>query len=297
MRRAMLGLNLDLPDTTSMPMPLCPAELLALSGADASSFAQAQFTSDVSTLTPGRWQWSAWLDAQGRARHFFLLMCIGPDRLLAWLPLGGAEAMREALARYVFRAKLTLSASTDWTLHALSTDELDTPLDTHAVVARADGFVFRQPGGENRIAWLAPSPAVDVDADALNRWRAADVAAGLPLLAPALGGEFVPQALDLERLDAIRFDKGCYPGQEIAARLHFRGGNKRGLRRLHVDGAAPANGTELLDAPGANTGRILYAAPVSTGASEALAVMPIDKLDDAGALKTADGLRVSIVTV
>lgn len=280
-----------------MPMPLCSAELLALSGADASSFAQAQFTSDVSALAPGHWQWSAWLDAQGRARHFFLLMRVEPDRLLAWLPLGGADAMREALARYVFRAKLTLKVSSEWALHALSADELDTPLAAHDVVARADGFAFRQPGGEDRIAWLAPTPATDVDADALNRWRAADIAAGLPLLAPALGGEFVPQALDLERLDAIRFDKGCYPGQEIAARLHFRGGNKRGLRRLFVDGAPPASGTELLDAAGANAGRILYSASTSAGTGEAIAVLPIERADDGGTLRTAHGSVVSAKNV
>lgn len=276
-----------------MPMPLCPAELLALSGADAVSFAQAQFTSDVAALAPGRWQWSAWLDAQGRARNFFLLLRVEPDRLLAWLPFGGADSMREALARYVFRAKLSLSTSTDWALHALSAAELDAPLDAQDVAAHADGFAFRQPGGEDRIAWLAPSPRAGVDADALSRWHADDIAAGLPLLTPVLGGEFVPQALDLERIDAIRFDKGCYPGQEIAARLHFRGGNKRGLRRLLVDGAAPGSGTELVDTGGASAGRVLYSAQVSSNASLALAVVPIEKTAS-DTLMTADGAVAAI---
>lgn len=294
--RAMLGLNLDLPDTTSMPMPLCPAELLALSGADASSFAQAQFTSDVSALAPGQWQWSAWLDAQGRARHFFLLMRVEPDRLLTWLPLGGADVMRDALARYVFRARLTLSASTDWALHALSADELDAPLDTREVVVRAAGLAFRQPGGENRIAWLRPTPAAGIDTDALSRWRAADIAAGLPLLAPALAGEFVPQALGLERLDAIRFDKGCYPGQEIAARLHFRGGNKRSLRRLLIEGAPLTIGEDLLAEDGTNVGRVLYSSSTPSGRSEALAVLPAERTNDQPT-RSSSGSRAELMDV
>jgi folate-binding protein YgfZ len=275
-------------------MPLGPAELLAFSGADALSFAQAQFTSDVSALAPGRWQWSAWLDAQGRVRHFFLLMRAEPERLLAWLPLGGAEAMREALARYVFRAKVALAATTHWNLHAASEDEFDAEVGAQEIVPHRGGYAFRQPA--QRIAVVAPSSASAVDAAASDRWRADDVAAALPLLAPALAGEFVPQALGLERLDAIRFDKGCYPGQEIAARLHFRGGNKRTLHRLRAQGVPLAIGEELLDADGAIAGRVLYSAPSSADVAAALAVLPIGTAHDAE-LRTASGRTVSLSDV
>lgn len=292
----MLGLNPAPPNTTLMPMLLCPAQLLLITGADAQSFAQSQFTSDVNALAPAQWQWSAWLDAQGRVRNFFLLMRTEPDHLLAWMPLGGSELMREALARYVFRAKLTLSAVTDWALHALPADTLDAPLASQDVTAHANGFAFRQPGGRNRIAWLAPSQETGSDTDALSRWRADDIAAGLPLLVPELGGQFVPQALDLERLDAIRFDKGCYPGQEIAARLHFRGGNKRGLRKLIVNGAPPPSGTELFEGDGSNAGRVLYSTPTSGNTSEALAVVTIGK-SESGLLMTAHGVEFSIDSI
>lgn len=279
-----------------MPMPLCPAELLVIAGADAPSFAQAQFTSDVMALTPGHWQWSAWLDAQGRVRHFFLLLRAEPDSLLAWLPLGGAETMRDGLARYVFRAKVKLSVAADWALHASTSEEIGAPLAAQDVVAHAGGFAFRQPGDAGRIAWLAPVSSATSDEAALERWHADDVAAGLPLLAPALAGEFVPQALALERLDAIRFDKGCYPGQEVAARLHFRGGNKRDLRRVRVHGAAPEPGADLLDADGAKSGRILYSASVSAQASEALAVLPIEtNRNDVLKLASDDAISVVII--
>jgi folate-binding protein YgfZ len=76
-----------------------------------------------------------------------------------------------------------------------------------------------------------------------------------------MAGEWTPQALDLESIDAIRFDKGCYPGQEIAARLHFRGGNKRHLHRATAQGSiAVGPGDELFDPAGGIVGKVLYVA-------------------------------------
>jgi tRNA-modifying protein YgfZ len=249
-------------------IPLATADVLALRGRDAAAFAHAQFTSDVQSLQARHWHWSAWLDAQGRVRFFFALLRPDADVLVAWLPLGGASAMREALAPYVFRAAVTLEAA-PWMLHAAGA------APAHgAIEERGGGYVLALPG--ERAGMLVPAfaPAPEAfDAQTLAAWRRADIDARLPLLAPGLGGEFVPQALDLERVDAIRFDKGCYPGQEVAARLHFRGGNKRRLRRLRIAGAAPASGEMLADAAGASAGRILFAADTSERTSIALGVL------------------------
>ena len=278
-----------------MPISLCPAEGLILEGADATAFAHAQFTSDVKSLVRGAWQWSAWLDAQGRVRFFFALIHAEPSRLLAWLPLGGAQAMRDALARFVMRAGVKIEICADWRLHALDQDDLAMAIsDPQQIVPHAGGFAFALPGTNGRIAWLAPNDGSADTPEALNRWRQADIAAGLPLLAPSLAGAFVAQALDLERFAAIRFDKGCYPGQEIAARLHFRGGNKRHLQRLRVDGVAPLTGALILDDSGATVGQILYSARLSDDKSAALGVLPLLQGEPATVLVTANGTHVRL---
>lgn len=239
----------------AMPTALCRAELLTIEGRDAIAFAQAQFTSDVAALEPGGWQWSAWLDAQGRARAVFALLRVEAECLLAWQPLGDASALRDALRRYVFRSAVRLEAVDGWALH-----RLDAPPPGAGQVAAFDGgYAITLPGTAARTAWLAPAAGA-ADAAALDSWRREDLAARLPLLAGELAGEFVPQALELERIGAIRFDKGCYPGQEIAARLHFRGGNKRHLHvyRLGGQDPTPAPGAAVL-VDGTAVGRILYA--------------------------------------
>ena len=58
---------------------------------------------------------------------------------------------------------------------------------------------------------------------------------GIPLLHPETSGRFLPQELNLDDLDAVSFTKGCYPGQEIIARLRYRGAVKRSLCRAITD--------------------------------------------------------------
>lgn len=252
-----------------MSVPLASAEVIEIAGLDAIAFAHAQFTSDVTGLAVGTWQVSAWLSAQGRARAVFVLLRPDADRLLAWLPLGGAAPIGDALARFVLRAKVSITAHAGWALSA-SVDDAIAALEPRAVVQHHDGFAFAQPGA--RVARIGPASAA-TDSERLGEWRLADITAGLPWLAPALQDEFVPQALELERIDAIRFDKGCYPGQEIAARLHFRGGSKRSLHRLRFAGDSDAPpGTPVQDGE-ASAGTVLFSARVSTRECAALAVL------------------------
>lgn len=262
-----------------MTASLGPAALVRIVGRDAIAFAHAQFTSDVRALAEGAWQWSAWLDAQGRARAVFALLRTQADELLAWQPLGEAAVLRDALARFVLRAAVRIEAveaAAEALAHGTAAPGRWSGDDGGWSFALADGRAVR----------LVPGEAVAPDPAALDDWRRRDVDARLPLLPAALAGEFTPQALDLESIDAIRFDKGCYPGQEIAARLHFRGGNKRHLQRASVEGpGAIAPGDELFDPAGAIAGKVLYAAPASR---RALGVL-VD--GSPRTLETAAGIR------
>ena len=74
-------------------------------------------------------------------------------------------------------------------------------------------------------------------------WERADIAAGLPQVYTATSEAFVAQMLNLDLLGAIAFDKGCYTGQEVIARAHYRGRVKRRLQRWHATaGTAPRAG-------------------------------------------------------
>jgi folate-binding protein YgfZ len=84
---------------------------------------------------------------------------------------------------------------------------------------------------------------------------------------------FVPQMLNLDLLDGISFDKGCYPGQEVIARVRHLGSVKRRMRRYACEKPdAPSPGTEVIAADGTAVGEVVRAAKADSGI-EVLAVV------------------------
>lgn len=273
---------------------IAAAALVEIAGRDAGAFSQAQFSSDVSTLTPGRWQWSAWLDAKGRVRNVFALLMLDAERLLAWLPLGDAGAMAAALSRFVLRSKVEVRAPSGW--HVLAGSEPAPPPGDFESACEPGSLALAAAPDQRVVLTRDAANAVDDDGHARDALLLAAIGAGLPWLAAELDGEFVTPALDLARIGATSLGKGCYPGQEIVARLHYRGGNKRHLRHLLVEASAPPPGsgeTICAEGEGAATtiGRVLYAATATDGMRHALAVIDEGRAADAG-LSMASGARI-----
>ncbi len=198
------------------------AEMLEISGGDATTFLHAQLSSDVRVLEVGRWQWSAWLDAQGRVRALLQLARVDDTTYLALLRGGAAADMAAALGRYVLRARVALRPH-DAILRAAAA----LPLHACAGAALGNPIAF----GMGTHAWSIGASGAVVAGGADAAWRC-EIDAGWPWLPDTALNALMPPALGLEHLGAVSFDKGCYPGQEIAARLHYRGGNKRHLVTL-----------------------------------------------------------------
>ncbi|WP_199100469.1 folate-binding protein YgfZ [Dyella sp. ASV21] len=191
--------------------PHYPAHILQLEGADAIAFAHAQFTSNVRSLQVGQWQFSAWLDAQGRVLALFHLGRPSDDALLVLLRGGDAASLAQSLQRFVFRSKVKLTVL---------------PVQTLGTAPARESYALHREGGA--YIWGCGSHSlVTGAATSDDDWRLPQIHAGWPWLPTAALGELLPPALSLERLQAVAFDKGCYPGQEIVARLHYRGGHKR----------------------------------------------------------------------
>lgn len=266
-----------------MPIALPSPQVLEIIGSEAIAFAHAQFASDVRALAGGHWQWSAWLSAQGRVRAFFRLVRINEERLLLILQGGAAETLRAGLAPFVFRAKvqmhvIELRHATGFERLADVIESLGTVPGATDVVVTGGRIGMAVPGPEPRWYVLAesqPAAAGDGSPAALNRWSAADIAAGIVEVNTAQSDRFLPTWLGLDQLGAISVGKGCYPGQEIVARLHFKGGNKRWLHRLAFSaGGLPLSGTSLASDADSAVGQLLSAAWTGTGQGVALAVLP-----------------------
>jgi folate-binding protein YgfZ len=114
-----------------------------------------------------------------------------------------------------------------------------------------------------------------------------DLRSGLPHVFPETHEAFVAQMLNLDVLGGISFEKGCYTGQEIIARAHFRGAVKRRMFRFAANCSSPVPGTRLLN-NGEHAGDVVYAAATEDGC-ELLAVVSLAQADAALAIDGVSG--------
>lgn len=108
-----------------------------------------------------------------------------------------------------------------------------------------------------------------------NRSRALSIAAGLPQVYAATSEAFVAQMLNLDVLGAIAFDKGCYTGQEIIARAHYRGKVKRRMQRFVTREAAQLAAGDAGMLPDGRSFKVVDAVQREDGRVEFLAVAPL----------------------
>lgn len=237
--------------------------VLTIEGRDAEAFAQAQFMNDLRPLAPEHWHWNGWLNAKGRVIALFALLHVAPDRLWLVLPDHDATALAEALQRFVFRSKLSLTVRNEWQAAADWHTAPDTSESPDSIAGEPDTGLRLNWGGptEPRHLWLLPAgdpalAAASPDNDA--RWHDYDLRHGFPRLRGDHVAAWTPHMLSLDRLAAFSVKKGCYPGQEIVARTHFLGQSKRVLAGLCGTGLTAGLGIE---SDGQTVGTVICANP------------------------------------
>ncbi len=284
-------------------------------GPDARRFLHGQVTQDVLGQPPNRVALGGLLSVQGRVIAILRLVPLAEDAVLLGLPKEIAAAVVLRLARYVLRAKLTLSdASAAWCATGLAGRGAAAALDAlgllpehagaGAMARRAAALAWRHDVEPERFIVLTRRESVELPAlppadggpasDAQREWQAADVAAGLPQVHAATSEQFVAQMLNLDVLQGISFEKGCYTGQEVVARAHYRGRVKRRLQRFRTL-AAPALALQPGDACALSDGRtcrVVEVAALADGRIEFLAVAPLS----AGAASDEDAANASAAT-
>ena len=252
-------------------------------GADAATFLNGQLSRAVDTLDPALAPLAGWHDPRGRVRAL-LRVVRRADRWSLVTPEDVAAATAKRLAMFVLRAAVKLEVAADVGIGALL-DADDAWLAARGLpsATRVNGVATLGAIACVRLGpslWQLIGPRADVDAFSEDLPRAtesdavlAEIRLGLPSVGAPVVEHFVAQMLNLDVLDAVSFDKGCYPGQEVIARVHHLGSVKRRMRRYACDAQAlPAPGTAVITAEGQNVGEVVRAARAEPH-SELLAVV------------------------
>ena len=243
--------------------------VLTFRGPDAARFLQGQLSADVEKLSRGATTLAGLHSPQGRTVAILALLRTTPEELLAVLPRELVAAVALRLSKFILRSKVRIEDASE----------------IFRVVGLAAGAESRS---EWTLAWgdrsMSLMPAANmstlaVAADGAD-WERADIAAGLPQIYTATSEAFVAQMLNLDLLGAIAFDKGCYTGQEVIARAHYRGRVKRRLQRWHAAaGVAPKPG----DSARTTDGRALTVVRVAPGIAGGWDLLAVGTFAAAGA--------------
>jgi folate-binding protein YgfZ len=276
--------------------------LLEVTGDDAIAFLQGQLSSDVAALSAGQGQFWSYNSPKGRALANGVLWradtAAGPPRVLVLLAADLAEAIARRLAMYVLRAKATVrDVRNHYTLLGLagagSADAARSALGISvttltAVPFRTDATAVALPDG--RVVIASPPAGAPLVHAALARhaatadasmWRWFGIAAGVPKVTAATSDMFVPQALNWDLLGGVSFQKGCYPGQEIIARMRYLGRLKERLYAFRTQAEDVAAATRLYASAFGDQacGTVVNAAPDPAGGSALLAVVQREAAD------------------
>ncbi|HEY0683648.1 MAG TPA: hypothetical protein VGD45_15050 [Steroidobacter sp.] len=219
---------------------------IMVSGADARAYLQGQLTADLDTLSSNRVQLACCNSPQGRVQAVFWLL-ERSDGIALVLPSSMVDGAVVRLRKYVLRAKAKIEPAKQLQLGVLPRSALPADVTlpdagSHREIAGVSYFTL--PGVDD--AMVLGSLSGGADAAREHQWHLSQVRAGLPQVYPETHEAFVAQMLNIDLLGGISFEKGCYTGQEIIARAHFRGTVKRRMFLFHSTGAVPAPGTRVL---------------------------------------------------
>lgn len=279
--------------------PLPSLAIIEASGADVTDFLHGQLSNDIMALPDGASQLAAYCNPKGRMLALFRVIR-RDDRYLLLLPAELLDPILKRLRMFVMRSKVTLTdISENWAalgcsgekcLAALAEQGLALPDDIDSGAWQDDAGIWHLHGKRPRALVLATkermtqlwSTVAECHPVGEPAWRLLDIRAGIPAVLPDTSESIIPQMANLDLLGGINFTKGCYPGQEIVARMHYLGNLKRRMYRLTIAAAdLPQPGSKVDTADGARAGEIVMAAPSLDGTTEALAILQIERAQTA----------------
>jgi len=275
--------------------------LIKAEGEDAMEFLHSQFTNDLKQgVTQALSQLSAYCSPKGRILSLFRIFKANDAYYLA-MPRELVDATHKRLSMFVLMSKVKLEdVSGQTTQVGVSGPNIDQklmamvgelPEEVDGVASHGNITIIRIPGPFPRYQLCGPAEEMAQAYTRLstfmaevspNAWELLDIEAGIPVIHQANVEAFVPQMVNLQAIGGLSFKKGCYPGQEIVARMEYLGKLKRRMYRVHSSGelAAPGDPVYVHDGEARKAGTVVMAQPHPAGGSELLIVAEIEAAEN-----------------
>jgi len=246
-----------------------------ISGSKAADFLQGQFCNDLSQVSSTRAQITGYCTPKGRLIALpFIVGCESGFRMVVERSV--KEAFIKRLRLFIMRDDVQIDELEDWRCFGIIADSMESvgaldkvlgalpvaPLDVATTTSQQIIKWHEEHLGTRRSRYLLVGQALhlenlwsqttDIATQGPARWRLGDISAALPSISEGVREAFVPQMINLQLIDGLSFTKGCYPGQEIVARMQYLGKLKRHMRIFHLP--LPVGGFDSFPSAGASLG-------------------------------------------
>ncbi|HEY4848257.1 MAG TPA: folate-binding protein [Methylocella sp.] len=254
--------------------------VIEVAGADARGFLQRLITNSVLNIPKGEGRYAGLLTPQGKLLFDFFVVPLpeGPEAgyLIDCADEQTADLVKQ-LNLHKMRAKIAIEDKSEkFGVAAIVGGE---------VPAGLQGLIYRDmraPHMGLRVIVPRGDALAKLDRAEASRYEAHRIAQGVPKggVDFRYGDAFVHD-VNLDLMNGVDFKKGCYVGQEVVARVHYRNSARKRIVRIHFDGPAPARGTQI------TAGETTIGQVGSTAGTEGLAMVRLDRLEEARAAGVA----------
>ncbi len=277
-------------------VPLGQRRLLAVTGTDRREFLQGLVTGDLRRLSRERAIWAALLTPQGKYLFDFFLVEGNGDGLLLETDAARAEALRTRLSMYRLRAKVEILDLDDrWEVTAIFGERAPSafglPDEPGAARPLGEGVLFVDPRHARLGLRLLlprgatpPAPIPAAEEVPFAAYEDLRLGLGVPDSRDLVAEKSLPLEFNFFELGGVAFDKGCYIGQEVTARMKHRGRLRKRLLPVEIHGPAKT-GDMVVAADGREAGVLR-----SVLGGRGLALLRLDHLRDE--LRTGEAVIV-----
>ena len=261
--------------------------VIEVAGTEATGFLQRLITNSVLNIPKGEGRYAGFLAPQGKLLFDFFVVPLSGGSDAGYLIDCSGEQTADLVKRlnlHKMRAKIAIEdKSKDFAVAAIFGGDAATGIE---------GVFYRDTRGPSMgLRVIAPREALaKLDRGEASRYEAHRITQGVPKggVDFRYGDAFVHD-VNLDLMNGVDFKKGCYVGQEVVARVHYRNSARKRIARIHFYGPAPAQDTQIT-AGETNIGQV-----GSTAGVEGLAMVRLDRLEEARAAGVA--LKAGDVTV
>ncbi len=272
-------------------------DLICVKGQQRVEFLQGQLTCDLNNMKPGDQTLAAQCDPQGKVWSVLRVLVLN-DRILLLQPSSVSKIQLPELQKYAVFSKVEIKKETQFKAFSVagaqSTHYISSKIGidvTHeqSKLLPNGGIIIKQEHPSCRYLTILKKEQdhlliTDLKNTATifddSLFKAMNIASGIAFICAETANKYTPQMLNLQRLDAICYTKGCYIGQETIAREKYRGANKRSLFLLTGSATStPKSGDNVELLIGKNykrVGSVISGCKYGNGHIEVLAVLPKD---------------------